>query len=224
MGWGVYQIGVRSALHQCYSKEGLSYPYITTKLTQQYGCDLLKNAKITQRLTEDVSDSVQGSLKRRLGNIDAVSQDDAPMVSPVPHPSSGMRDTTPGTPPNPLLVTGRLVPPPPVQNFPPAHASLTPVNPGKALGSTASSTISGSVIFPPPGISTGISHQSGPTDPLFSASPTGNLPAAQSGAPLGLNVGAHQPVPSSPIPAVSGPPIGGRRVANIIAYFSGVPR
>ena len=70
--------GVILALYKRLVGEGLSDPEVVPRLTQEYGGDLLSNARIIHALEDAEADKAFEDMKRRLGRLDKVSPKDEP--------------------------------------------------------------------------------------------------------------------------------------------------
>ena len=200
--------GVLAELYKRLAGDGLGESTIVERLTKEYGGALLENAKAIRSLIDAIDDSEFEKQKHRLDSIDVVSAEQKPRASPVPHPGTDQNPprehpvimTTPTA--TPIVVQGRHLPTPQYQEFPPAHVQpanppglVIPLDPSWGHGAPTTN------VAPP----TRVGPQAGMTcDPLFTATPSANLPHIPYGAPVGLNFASHQPPAVAPIPASLG--------------------
>ena len=192
------------SLYKRLSHEGLSEAEIVSKLTQEHGGDLLENARVAHQAEESESDRAFKDMQRRLDQHDKVDYVGRPRAPPSPHP-----DPMPDIPianHSAPVIQGRVLPAPAVQIFPPSHASLV-LQEGREPVSEPP-VILPSISVPSLTIPYGAAPVLSPaftprmnqtTEPLFGASPTGNIPPPATGIPLGLNQYSHRPAAIKPI-------------------------
>ena len=83
--------------------QGLSEAEIVSKLTSEYGGDLLPNAKAISQVRSPVGGDYCDDLRRRVNRIDMVGADVSPRAAPVPHPdhAAAPAQVAPQAPPVP---------------------------------------------------------------------------------------------------------------------------
>ena len=69
--------------------EGPTEPHSLSRLTNEYGCDLLENARTAKSLRWYVEGQELDALKRRLVKIDVVGLEHQPRTSPIPSSGGG---------------------------------------------------------------------------------------------------------------------------------------